>query len=199
MTDSGDAHLQHLLACLAHLVLKMDIRGAHESVDARSLRIADRLAGSVDVVGSHAGQASDGRPPHLAGDLLHRGEITRRGDGEARLDHIHAQPGELMRHLELLLGIHARARALLAVPQRRIKDLDHAVHCIPLFAGSDPQMTQMTQRGRPGKVKDSLCLCRSPRTPSASSASSADRPSLHSPILANRRLTRCSSSVFWVV
>jgi hypothetical protein len=93
-------------------------------VDARALGVAHGLPGAVDVGRVGAGQARDDRPLDLAGDGLHGLEVARRGDGEAALDDVDAQPRELVRDLELLLAIERDARGLLAVPQRRVEDED---------------------------------------------------------------------------
>jgi len=46
------------------------------------------------------------------------------GPWEAGLHHVDAEAGELLRDLELLLGVQRDPRGLLAVAQRRIEDVD---------------------------------------------------------------------------
>ena len=58
----------------------------------------------------------------LAGDRLDRLEVTGRGDREAGLDDVDTETAELVRDLQLLLGVQGDARRLLAVAQRRIED-----------------------------------------------------------------------------
>ena len=54
-------------------------------------------------------------------------EVARRGDREAGLDHVDAEPGELAGDLDLLLRVQRDARGLLAVAQGRVEDLDPLV------------------------------------------------------------------------
>ena len=55
---------------------------------------------------------------------LHGGEVAFRGDREAGLDDVDAHVVEQLGDLELLFVGHGRARALLAVAQRRVEDDD---------------------------------------------------------------------------
>src|SRR4051812_37955415 len=63
----------------------------------------------------------------LAGDRAYRLEITGRGDREAGLDDVDAQPRELVGDLELLGGVQRDARRLLTVAQRGVEDDDPVV------------------------------------------------------------------------
>ena len=76
----------------------------------------------VDVGHVGARQAGDHRTLDLARDRLHGLEVARRGDREAGLDHVDAEPRELLGDLELLLRVQRDARRLLAVAQRRVED-----------------------------------------------------------------------------
>jgi hypothetical protein len=91
-------------------------------VDARALRVAHRLPRALDVGGIGARQAGDHRSMDLAGDRLHGFEVAGRGDREARLDDVDAQPRELVGDLELLGRVERDARRLLAVAQRGVED-----------------------------------------------------------------------------
>ena len=64
---------------------------------------------------------------------LDRLEVVRRGDGEAGLDDVDAQLGELAGDLELLGAVQGGARRLFAVAQRGVEDVDVAVlgHDVP--------------------------------------------------------------------
>ena len=84
--------------------------------------VLDRVPGGVDVGHVGPGQAGDHRTLDRAGDLLDRLEVARRGDREAGLDHVDAQPRELLRDLQLLLRVQRDAGRLLAVAQRRVED-----------------------------------------------------------------------------
>ena len=87
-------------------------------------RVAHRLPGAVDVAGVGAGEAGDDGALDLAGDRLDGLEVARRGDREAGLDDVDAQPRELVGDLELLGRVERDARRLLAVAQRRVEDQD---------------------------------------------------------------------------
>ena len=86
--------------------------------------VLDRPPGGVDVGLVGAGQAADHRALDLAGDRLDRLEVAGRGDREAGLDHVDAQPRELLGDLDLLGGVQRDAGRLLAVPQRGVEDVD---------------------------------------------------------------------------
>ena len=76
-------------------------------------------------------------PCDLAGDRLDGLEVAGRGDREARLDHVHAQPRELLGDLHLLLPVERDARRLLAVAQRRVEDPD-PLRLVPASCRSFP-------------------------------------------------------------
>src|SRR5436305_10876494 len=100
----------------------MDVRGGDERVDPGPAGVPDRAPGGIDVGYVGASQPGDHGALHLARDLLHGLEITRRGDGEAGLDHVDAKPSQLLRDLQLLLGVEGDAGRLLAVAQRGVED-----------------------------------------------------------------------------
>src|SRR5262249_2277243 len=102
----------------------MDIGGRDEGVDTGAIGVLDRVPGRVDVGLVGAGEPADDRPLHVVGDRLDSLEVTGRGDREAGLDHVDAEPGELLRDLDLLLRVEGDARRLLAVAQGRIEDVD---------------------------------------------------------------------------
>src|SRR5262249_48116065 len=105
-------------------MLDVDVGGRDEGVDARALRVLDRTPGGVDVRLVRAREPADRRPLDVARDLLHGLEVTGRGDREAGLDHVDAEPRELLRNLDLLLRVERDPRRLLAVAQRRVEDVD---------------------------------------------------------------------------
>ena len=51
-------------------------------------------------------------------------EVAGRGDREAGLDHVDAQPRELLGDLDLLGGVQRDPGRLLAVSQRGVEDVD---------------------------------------------------------------------------
>ena len=86
--------------------------------------VLDRPPGGVDVGLVGAGQAADHRALDVAGDRLDRLEVAGRGDREAGLDHVDAQPRQLLGDLDLLGGVQRDAGRLLAVAQRGVEDVD---------------------------------------------------------------------------
>ena len=69
------------------------------------------------------GRISTG-PSTVAGDRLDRLEVAGRGDREAGLDHVDAEPRQLLRDLDLLGRVQRDPGRLLAVAQRRVEDVD---------------------------------------------------------------------------
>ncbi len=116
--------LETLLPGEPELALQVDVGRRDEHVDARALRVRHGLGGALHVPGVGAGERRDDGPRHLAGDPADRLGVLRRARGEARLDHVDAELGELVRHAQLLAGGHAGARRLLAVPEGRVEDRD---------------------------------------------------------------------------
>ena len=111
---------------LLQLVLEVDVAGGQEGVDARRavLGLLQRLGGALDVERRAARQRR-----HLDGHLGGSPRCTAskspvRGDGEPRLQDVHAQLGELVRHAHLLGHGHAAAGRLLAVAQGGVEDVD---------------------------------------------------------------------------
>ena len=79
-----------------------------------------------------AGQAADdGGVADLVADPPHALEIAGARDREAGLDDVDAETHELPRDLDLFRRVHARARRLLAVAQRRVEYFYDCAHSIP--------------------------------------------------------------------
>src|SRR5712692_8713974 len=93
-------------------------------MDARANSALKRLPGALDVLSAGTRKAGNDRPPNASGDALHGREISVRGDGETRLDDIHAQTVELARQTQLLLHVHAATRRLLAIAQSSVEYRD---------------------------------------------------------------------------
>ena len=130
--DGGAGLALDVLAGRGELVLDVDVRRRHEGVDPRSRRVPYRAVGGVDVPDMNAGEAGDHRALDLAGDRLHGLEVAGRGDREAGLDDVHAQPRELVGDLELLGRVQRDARRLLAVSQGGVEDENAVVgHVTP--------------------------------------------------------------------
>src|SRR3954452_11898379 len=62
--------------------------------------------------------------PCTSGDRADGREVARRGDGEAGLDDVDAEPRELVRDLQLLGLVQRDAGGLLTVAQRGVEDDD---------------------------------------------------------------------------
>ena len=122
--DGGAGLAQHVLARGLQLVLDVDVRRGDERVHARALGVAHRLGGALDVGGVGACQARDDRALHLPGDRPYGLEVTRRRDRKTSLDHVDAEPRELLGDLQLLGGVERDARRLLAVSQGGVENDD---------------------------------------------------------------------------
>ena len=116
--------VHHLLPGHLQLILHVDVAGSEKDMDAGVLGALDRVPGGVDVALGAAGQARHGAVADGLGDGLHATEILGRGDGEARLDHVHTQGVQLTGHVQLLSQVHAAAGGLLAVAEGGVEDLD---------------------------------------------------------------------------
>src|SRR5205814_8582177 len=104
------------------LALGVDVARRDEGVDARALRVADGVPGRLDVLLAGPRQPADDRALDFARDRLHGLEVAGRGDREAGLDDVRAQPRELVRDLDLLHAVERDAGRLLAVAQGRVED-----------------------------------------------------------------------------
>ena len=104
----------------------MNGTGGQEDVDARPGRLAERLPSPINVIRVAARQTADHRPLDLPGNRLHRLEIARRGDREARFDDVDTEVLERLGDLQLFPQVHAGAWRLLAVAKRRVEN-DQAI------------------------------------------------------------------------
>ena len=121
----------HLIGRHPQLVLHVDLAGGDEDVDAGRGGRLDGLPAPVDVGQRGAGQPTDDGAAHGGGDGLHRFEVALAGDGEAGLDDVDPEAGQLLGDLELLALVERDARRLLAVTEGRVEDDDPV-----LLAGS---------------------------------------------------------------
>ena len=130
--DGGASLALDVLARRGELVLDVDVRRRDERVDARARRVAYRPVGGVHVADMNAREPGDHGALDLAGDRLDGLEVARRGDREAGLDDVDAQPRELVGDLELLGRVQRDARRLLAVSQGGVEDENAVVgHVTP--------------------------------------------------------------------
>src|SRR5205085_9876895 len=139
--------LERLVAADLQLVLKVNVGGSQERVDARARGSAERLPGALDVGAGGARQPGDDRAADLPRDGLHGLEVAIGSDGEARLNDVDAEPVELPRHADLLRQVHAATGRLLAVPERRVKDF-HLGSCHSAFS-SIVRVVAYRAHGRP--------------------------------------------------
>ena len=130
-------------------------------------------------------------PCDLAGDRLNGLEVARRGDREAGLDDVDAEPRELVRDLELLGRVQRDARRLLAVAQRRVEDQYSVwIHVVSFlvsrsygftrdrFAASRPPARYSPRRGRRRSRRSSKNDMSSQRTSARANRNrAADQPS----------------------
>ena len=116
---------QHLFACLAQLVLEVDVAGGNKRVNPSPWRWSHGVCTGFDVGTRGPGQATNNGAvfaTNLLSNALHRSEITRACKGEASLDHIHAETGQLLRDRQLLLEVEAGSRGLFTIPQGGVED-----------------------------------------------------------------------------
>ena len=90
-------------------------------IRARSAGPTASAALSMSIASARASPVMIG-PLHSASDLLDRGDLAVTIDREAGLDHIDAQPSQLLGDLDLLLQVQRDARGLLPVAECRIED-----------------------------------------------------------------------------
>ncbi len=92
-------------------------------MDARASGPLEGLPGTLNVLRATPRQSPNHGPADLLRHGLYGAEFAVRGNGKSRLDHVHTQAVELMRHAQLLISIHAAARRLFPVTQRRVEYL----------------------------------------------------------------------------
>ena len=102
--DGADGVLDDLVLAHPQLVLHVDLGGRDEGVHARTLRSFHGVPRDLEVSGPRAREAADdGDIPRLVdgaadvqGNSFHGLEVVRGGDGEACLDYVNAELGELV-------------------------------------------------------------------------------------------------------
>src|SRR5205807_2968459 len=104
--------------------MKVNVRCGEETMNARVGGSLQGLPGALYVLATTTRQGGDCRSANLACYRLHGQKVAFRGDGKARLDHVHAQLIELARHAQLLVLIHAVTGGLFPVAQRGVEYLD---------------------------------------------------------------------------
>ena len=110
----------------AQLVGEVNVGGGDEEMQVRSIRDLDRINGALWIAILAAGKRGDADPLRGEGDLSYRLEVAFRCGGEARLNDVNLQLGELSRNLQLLGNGEAGARRLLTIAQGGVKDTNGA-------------------------------------------------------------------------
>ena len=129
LLDAGHRHVQDLLRIAPELVHHLYVGAGDEDVYPRVCGVLDGGPRLLHVIGHAAGEGRDDGPADLRAYGLHSLEVAGRAGGEAGLDHVDAEPVQLLRYLQLLLCHQPNAGRLLAVPQRRVKDYYLVVGC----------------------------------------------------------------------
>ena len=117
---------QHLVRTHLELVFHVGRAGGDEGVDASLGGRLNGLPAPVDVLVGGARQATDGGTLDGRGDGVHSLEVTLAGNGEAGLDVVNPQTGQLLGDLQLLPHVQGDARGLLAVAKGGVED-DHPI------------------------------------------------------------------------
>jgi len=113
-------------------VLHVQVGGRDEGVEPGAGGDLDSPPGLLDVVPGGARQRRDHRPPDLARHGVHRPEVVLTGHRKAGLDDVHPEEIQLARHPDFILEVHAAARRLLSVAQRRVENRDSVGHGVSL-------------------------------------------------------------------
>ena len=114
--------LEHLLLGLLHLVREVNRRCRYERVNTATFGVPYSFGGARNISGDGAGEPGNHGILAATGDFRDGFEIADRSDRKARLDDVDTHVVERLGNLQLFLERHRRARALLAVAQRRVED-----------------------------------------------------------------------------
>jgi len=96
-------------------------------MDPRAGRAGERLRARIDVGELGSRERRDGGRPCGGDDAAYALEVSGGRNREARLDHVDAEPLELLGDLRLLMRVQGNAGRLLAVSKRGVEDRDPAV------------------------------------------------------------------------
>ena len=115
------------------LVLHMNGACSQKHMDTRRMRRQQGFRRRVNIADRGARQCGNRGVLYPVGNRLHRAEIAYAAYGEPRLDNIHPEPFQRLRHGNLAVQVHAASRRLLAVAQCGVKNPDPPVQSRPLF------------------------------------------------------------------
>ena len=118
---------QHRVRLHPQFELHVQRAGADEGVDAAAFRRLQCLRRAHDVAGGGTAQAADHRSFDRARDAVHAVKIADRGDRKPGFDHIDTKIGQRLRHPQLFIDVHRKARRLFAVAERGVKNDDAVV------------------------------------------------------------------------
>src|SRR6185436_15086232 len=79
------------------------------------------LGAAVDIFFYRTRQTGNRRRPYLRGYAAYSFEIAFRRDRETCFEYVDIETFQLPRHLQLVFDVHAEARSLFTVAQRRIE------------------------------------------------------------------------------
>src|ERR1700741_4674692 len=113
---------ERLLARHVEFYLQVKIRRSQKDMHARRLRGLQSLGGRQDVVFSGPRQGGNRDFFHFTGHSHYGFQVAFRRNGEAGLDDVDTERGELVRHTDLFIRIHREAGRLFAVAERGVED-----------------------------------------------------------------------------
>ena len=124
--DRGRRTRDDLVGAEAKLLLHVQRAGREEDVRSRARCVGECGRRGVDVRVARAAERGDSDLLHGACDRSDALEVAGRRGCEAGLDHVDAEPLELLADLHLLVRPQRDSRRLLAVPKRGVENCDPA-------------------------------------------------------------------------
>ena len=118
--------VERLGACDLELGGEVQVGCGEEGVDAGAGGGLDGARGGLDVLALGAGEGGDDGASDLAGDVADGFGVALGGDGEAGLQDVDAESGDLVGHAQLLGAVHDAAGRLFAVAQGGVEEEDAA-------------------------------------------------------------------------
>ncbi len=106
---------------------EVKVGGGEEGVDAGAGGGLDGARGGLDVLALGAGEGGDDGAacrPDFAGDVADGFGVALGGDGEAGLQDVDAESGDLVGHAQLFGAVHDASGGLLAVAQGGVEEED---------------------------------------------------------------------------